>query len=111
MSRSVAVSLVFVLTSVLLLLSLLIVIPLLERQIGELIANLPRYLGWLKTTALPWLEQRTGLAIAAYFDPDQLLTLLKGHWQHIGRASCRIRVCQYIWISVVPVSIKKKKSQ
>lgn len=84
MSRSAAVSLVFVLMSVLLLLSLLIVIPLLERQISELITNLPRYLGWLKTTALPWLEQRTGLEIAAYFDPDQLVALLKGHWQQAG---------------------------
>lgn len=84
MSRSAAVSLVFVLMSVLLLLSLLIVIPLLERQVSELITNLPRYLGWLKTTALPWLEQRTGLEIAAYFDPDQLVALLKGHWQQAG---------------------------
>src|SRR3546814_6611136 len=70
--------------SMLLLLSLLIVIPLLERQIGELVTNMPRYLGWLKATALPWLEQRTGLAIAAYFDPDQLIALLKGHWQQAG---------------------------
>ncbi|PKM08521.1 MAG: AI-2E family transporter [Gammaproteobacteria bacterium HGW-Gammaproteobacteria-4] len=84
MSRSAAVSLVFVSMSMLLLLSLLIVIPLLERQISELITNLPRYLGWLKTTALPWLEQRTGLEIAAYFDPDQLVALLKGHWQQAG---------------------------
>ncbi|MDP1697400.1 MAG: AI-2E family transporter [Xanthomonadaceae bacterium] len=84
MSRSAAVSLVFVLMSVLLLLSLLIVIPLLERQTSQLITNLPRYLGWLKITALPWLEQRTGLEIAAYFDPDQLVALLKGHWQQAG---------------------------
>src|SRR3546814_17762459 len=26
----------------------------------------------------------------------------------IGRASCRERVCQYVWISVVAVSLKKK---
>src|SRR3546814_16032650 len=26
----------------------------------------------------------------------------------IGRASCRDRVCQYVWISVVAVSLKKK---
>src|SRR3546814_17628956 len=26
----------------------------------------------------------------------------------IGRASCRERVCQYVWISVVAVSFKKK---
>src|SRR3546814_10362668 len=27
----------------------------------------------------------------------------------IGRASCRERVCQYVWFSVVAVSLKKKK--
>src|SRR3546814_20455019 len=33
-------------------------------------------------------------------------------WQmggQIGRASCRERVCQYVWISVVAVSLKTKK--
>src|SRR3546814_16292893 len=29
--------------------------------------------------------------------------------QQIGRASCRERVCQYVSISVVAVSLKKKK--
>src|SRR3546814_12431470 len=41
--------------------------------------------------------------------------LLKGVRPHsgsivkIGRASCRERVCQYVYISVVAVSLKKKK--
>src|SRR3546814_18408998 len=30
--------------------------------------------------------------------------------QEIGRASCRERVCAYVWISVVAVSLKKKKT-
>src|SRR3546814_15678878 len=30
--------------------------------------------------------------------------------QEIGRASCRERVCQYVSISVVAVSLKKKKT-
>src|SRR3546814_16171084 len=29
----------------------------------------------------------------------------------IGRASCRERVCQYVWISVVAVSLKKKNNR
>src|SRR3546814_6273739 len=29
-------------------------------------------------------------------------------WLQIGRASCRERVCQYVQISVVAVSLKKK---
>src|SRR3546814_17821879 len=30
-------------------------------------------------------------------------------YQKIGRASCRERVCQYVYISVVAVSLNKKK--
>src|SRR3546814_13511071 len=32
-------------------------------------------------------------------------------YQQIGRASCRERVCQYVYISVVAVSLKKKKNK
>src|SRR3546814_21173178 len=31
------------------------------------------------------------------------------HDRHIGSASCRERVCQYVYITVVAVSIKKNK--
>src|SRR3546814_16078792 len=37
-----------------------------------------------------------------WFDHD-------AHQEKIGRASCRDRVCQYVYISVVAVSLKKKQ--
>src|SRR3546814_11028750 len=39
----------------------------------------------------------------------QTLTRAGRLGQEIGRASCRERVCQYVEISVVAVSLKKKK--
>src|SRR3546814_17924204 len=36
---------------------------------------------------------------------------LNYHWPQIGRASCRERVCQYVSISVVAVSLKKKNDK
>src|SRR3546814_12922014 len=30
------------------------------------------------------------------------------YYRQVGRASCREGVCQYVWISVVAVSLKKK---
>src|SRR3546814_16277257 len=36
--------------------------------------------------------------------------LLSPRWIKIGRASCRERVCQYVYISVVAVSLKKKQT-
>src|SRR3546814_15635271 len=37
--------------------------------------------------------------------------LLREWREEIGSASCRARVCQYVWISVVAVSLKKKQEQ
>src|SRR3546814_18124640 len=44
-------------------------------------------------------------------DLERLAIFRRGlHWlPEIGRASCRERVCQYVEISVVAVSLKKKK--
>src|SRR3546814_14756709 len=51
-----------------------------------------------------------GDAVALGVRDDRLgqavLSLLRGE---IGRASCRERVCQYVWVSVVAGSVKKKK--
>src|SRR3546814_12978400 len=39
--------------------------------------------------------------------PPQIIVM--GRYDEIGRESCRERVCQYVYISVVAVSLKKKK--
>src|SRR3546814_12473881 len=55
---------------------------------------------------------RGEVVLGAIHDPvcgDTALALRgEGAWQ-IGRESCRERVCQYVSISVVAVSLKKKK--
>src|SRR3546814_11804066 len=48
--------------------------------------------------------------VSALSDSADLLEALN-HNLEIGRASCRERVCQYVSISVVAVSLKKKKVQ
>src|SRR3546814_11614206 len=50
------------------------------------------------------LLQRDGLPVNIYRGLETSAPL----WE-IGRASCRERVCQYVSISVVAVSLKKKK--
>src|SRR3546814_13388305 len=40
---------------------------------------------------------------------DEHVRMLSGGRTQIGRASCRERVCQYVSITVVAVSLKKKK--
>jgi predicted PurR-regulated permease PerM len=83
-SRTIAVSLVFLLMVLVVVLALLVIVPLLESQILKLIDWLPQLAVWIQSTAIPWLEQRTGMKLASYIDPTTLLELLKGHWQAAG---------------------------
>src|SRR3546814_7220056 len=48
------------------------------------------------------------LAMFAYFGAFYSQASYMPAVHKIGRASCRERVCQYVWISVVAVSLNKK---
>src|SRR3546814_12648988 len=53
--------------------------------------------------------QRGGLTFAALASFQPCLTKLRWTFQ-LGRASCRERVCQSWWVSVVPLPLKTIKS-
>jgi predicted PurR-regulated permease PerM len=61
LSRTVAVTIVFISLSLLALSFLLILIPLLHRQILLFAGKLPGYIDTLQTTVLPWLQTQFGL--------------------------------------------------
>jgi len=82
--RALAVSVVFALMLLLGLLVILILVPMIERQIVLLIEALPGWRQWLLSTALPWLEAHSGLDIAHWLDPEQLIQWLREHWQQAG---------------------------
>jgi len=83
-SRALAVSVVFAVMLLLGLLVILILVPMIERQIVTLLDALPGWRQWLLDTALPWLEARSGFAIAPWLDPEQVIQWLRGHWQQAG---------------------------
>lgn len=83
-SRNIAVILVFALMALLLALALLILVPLIQRQIVTLIDSLPSYRIWFVDTALPWVEQRTGLQLATWLDPAYLVQQIRQHWEDAG---------------------------
>ncbi|MDL5364991.1 AI-2E family transporter [Xanthomonas sp. NCPPB 2654] len=83
-SRNMAVTLVFVLMLLLLVLALLILVPMLERQIVTFIDVLPQVRDWFTSTAIPWAEQKTGLQLMAWLDPERLIEWIRGHWQQAG---------------------------
>jgi predicted PurR-regulated permease PerM len=83
-SRTTAVILVFTLMSLLLVLALVILVPMIERQVVTVIESLPAYRDWFVQTALPWVERRTGLELVAWLDPDRVTEWIRGHWQQAG---------------------------
>jgi predicted PurR-regulated permease PerM len=84
LSRNTAVLLVFGGMMLVLVLALLLLLPLLERQIVTLVQSLPRYRDWLVGTVVPWLERRTGMQLLAWLDPERLIELVRSHWQQAG---------------------------
>ena len=84
LSRNVAVALVFSAMVLVLVLALLILVPMIERQITTLVAALPQGQAWLMGTAIPWIEAKTGLELMGWLDPDRLIDWIRSHWQQAG---------------------------
>lgn len=83
-SREVAVTLVFGLMVLLVVLALLLLVPMIERQVVTLMESWPRAQEWFLLTALPWVEQRMGIELGSWLDPQRLIGLAREHWQEAG---------------------------
>ena len=83
-SRNTAVILVFLLMVLLLGLALLILVPMIQRQIVTLVLAVPQGQQWLISTAIPWAEHKTGLELMTWLDPQRLVEWLRSHWQQAG---------------------------
>jgi predicted PurR-regulated permease PerM len=83
MGRSLAVGIVFVVLILVIVATLLLLVPLIARQIENLVQNFPHYVEWCKDTALPWLQAKLHLDPNA-FDTDRLIAEMKSHIGSIG---------------------------
>jgi predicted PurR-regulated permease PerM len=83
-SRNTAVVLVFVLMLLLVVVALMILVPMIERQIVTLINALPQMRDWVIGTAVPWIEQKTGQELMSWLDPERLIEWIRAHWQQAG---------------------------
>jgi len=83
-SRQTAVVLVYCTMAFVVLVALLLLVPILERQIRTLVDSLPTYRDWFIGTVLPWIERRTGLELLAWLDPARLFQLVREHWENAG---------------------------
>ena len=81
--RTLAVSIVFVVLILIIGASLLLLVPLIARQVENLVENFPRYVEWAKDTVLPWLQAKLHLDPKA-FDTDRLVAEIKENIGSIG---------------------------
>ncbi|MBT2116050.1 AI-2E family transporter [Dyella sp. LX-66] len=83
MGRTVAVSVVFFVLLLVTVGALLLLIPLISRQVENLVQSLPHYVDCVRNTALPWLQAKLRLDPNA-FDTDRLIAEIKDHLGSLG---------------------------
>lgn len=84
LSRNLAVGVVFGAMVLVVVAALLVLVPLLQRQIATLIDAAPEYRDWIVQTALPWVEGKTGLDLVGWLDTGRLTEWVKTHWAQAG---------------------------
>lgn len=82
-SRTIAVIIVFAFMILLLMSVVLLVLPVLEGQIGAFVSKLPSYIMWINNTIIPWLAQKLAIDIEA-IDFTEIIQVIKSHWQKAG---------------------------
>lgn len=81
LSRTLSVSIVFIGLSLIALVLLLILVPLIEKQISAFAQKVPGYIDWLQESAIPWAQARFGIELPAV---DELKQAMQAHWQQAG---------------------------
>ena len=87
--RTLGVVIVFIIFSTFAVVSLLLLIPLIEKQLVIVYQSIPGFLKWLNISAIPWLKERTGLELAI-LEPGVFLSALEEHLQSAGTVVAKI---------------------
>ena len=83
LSRTWAATIVFITLLVVFAGVLVLLIPLIAKQVENLIINLPHYAEWAQDTAWPWVQAKLHLDPHT-LDGDRLLALIKAHMDSVG---------------------------
>ncbi|HEX5960967.1 MAG TPA: AI-2E family transporter [Rhodanobacteraceae bacterium] len=83
LGRGVAASIVFLVMLLIVALALVLLIPLVQRQVARFVAALPAYATWFTHTAVPWLEQKLHIP-ASEFDISTLIGRVREHLGTVG---------------------------
>lgn len=83
LARGLAASIVFLLMLLVVVFALLLLVPLVQRQITRFIAALPAYAAWFANSAVPWLEHQLHIS-ASEFDLSTVIARVREHLGTIG---------------------------
>jgi predicted PurR-regulated permease PerM len=81
--RSLGVSLVFLVLTLVLVGIVLVLIPFMDKQVTRFIDQLPGWTDWARDVATPWIEQHFGISLGMV-DSQGVVEMLKGHWKEAG---------------------------
>ncbi|MDX5332990.1 MAG: AI-2E family transporter [Gammaproteobacteria bacterium] len=83
LSRTLAVTVVFLVLFLSLALVVLLLVPLLEGQIAAFVQKLPKYLDWVSTRVVPWVQHTFGVE-AGTLDMEMAKQAVLNHWKEAG---------------------------
>ncbi|WP_250625214.1 AI-2E family transporter [Pinirhizobacter soli] len=86
LGRTMAVSIVFSVIVLVTIGALLLLVPLIQRQVASVYDNVPTYVQWGRNVALPWLQTKLHLDPGT-FDSDRIIAAVK---EHIGSVSSMV---------------------
>lgn len=86
--RTVGTILVMILLTGVFVVLTLIMVPLIEKEIGLFMERLPGVLDWLRGTVAPWLQ--TALGVELQFDIATLKQAVSAHWQSAGGIAAKL---------------------
>ena len=83
LSRTLAVVVVFVSLFLAMVLVVLLLVPVLENQLSAFMQRLPKYLDWLSTSVVPWIQNTFGVQ-AETLQVASIKQAILDHWKQAG---------------------------
>ena len=81
--RTLGVSIVFFIFSLVAILSILLLLPMVKKQLLIVIQSIPDYINWFNVTIIPWVNGQTGLSIPA-LEPGSVASAIESNIKTAG---------------------------
>ncbi len=87
--RTMGVIIVFVILTALIVFSMLLLLPMIERQLVSLYQSIPAMIDWVVLSAIPWIKEKTGLSFSL-LEPEALRAAIESQLETAGSTFAKI---------------------